>query len=144
MLAATMLAAGCTPLRHTIVPYESDPLQSRIIEARAIERCAAVRADGTLPGYSFTTDGCSVWPDGDWVDCCVEHDLAYWCGGDAEARATADEGLRSCIGGLGYPRMAQWVYMGVRIGGHPLLPFPWRWGYGWDWPYRYDSPGSAR
>jgi hypothetical protein len=29
------------------------------------------------------------------------------------------------------------MYYGVRVGGHPLLPFPWRRGYGWDWPYRY-------
>jgi hypothetical protein len=31
-------------------------------------------------------------------------------------------------------------YAGVRLGGAPWLPTPWRWGYGWeDWPHDYES-----
>lgn len=35
----------------------------------------------------FTSDGCSVFPDGTlkekdlWLSCCIEHDRAYWLGG---------------------------------------------------------------
>ena len=134
-----LILAGCVPLRHTIVPYESDPAQAQAVEAQASERCVTARSDKALPPYSFKTDGCSMWPDGDWVACCVEHDIAYWCGGSTHARAAADQGLNDCLVRLGHPTMAEWVYIGVRIGGHPWLPFPWRWGYGWDWPYRYDS-----
>ena len=30
------------------------------------------------------------------------------------------------------------MYIGVRIGGPPWYPVPFRWGYGWDWPHGYD------
>lgn len=68
--------------------------------------------------------------------CCVVHDFAYWCGGSDEQRAAADQAMRRCLMALGHPRLSGWMYLGVRLGGHPWLPFPWRWGYGWDWPYR--------
>lgn len=140
MLAACAVA-GCTPYRHAAVFYAMEPTELRLVEKRALERCAATRVDGRLPPYAFTTDGCSAWLDGDWTDCCVEHDAAYWCGGSAKARAAADEALRSCLARRGHPPVLDFVYLGVRVGGHPWLPFPWRWGYGWDWPYRYDPSG---
>ena len=28
---------------------------------------------------------------------------------------------------------------GVRIGGAPWQPVPWRWGYGWDYYRAYDD-----
>jgi hypothetical protein len=31
-----------------------------------------------LPPNEFKSDGCSLWPDSEWVDCCVEHDVNYW------------------------------------------------------------------
>lgn len=35
--------------------------------------------------------------------------------------------------------MASVFYSGVRMGGTPWLPTPWRWGYGWDdWPRGYE------
>jgi hypothetical protein len=33
------------------------------------------------PTRAFLTDGCSWWPDGAWQECCVTHEIAYWCGG---------------------------------------------------------------
>jgi hypothetical protein len=116
-----------------------DPAQLLALEQRAAAQCYSTRADGTLPPYAFTTDACSAWPDHRWADCCVEHDIAYWCGGGAELRRRADAGL----GASGAPRgdsfVAELMYLGVRAGGAPWLPFSWRWGYGWDWPYRYDD-----
>ena len=129
--------AACTPLRHTIEPYASDAEQARALEERAIASCAPLRA-GVLPTHAFTTDGCSMWPDGDWVACCIEHDFAYWCGGDASLRLAADDALRRCVRRLGHEQMAPWMYLGVRAGGAAWLPFPWRWGYGWDWPHRNE------
>lgn len=67
----------------------------------------------------------------------VEHDFAYWCGGDAAARKSPDEGRHACVSQHGHPGIGNLMYYGVRVGGHPLLPFPWRRGYGWDGPYRY-------
>ena len=88
------------------------------------------------------SDGCSMSPDGDWRHCCVEHDVAYFNGGTSEMRANADEHLRLCIqlqglskGGFMIPiyGVLSWVYWGgVRVGGLPWIPAPWRWGYGED------------
>ena len=92
-----------------------------------------------MPDYQFTTDGCSRWFDESWVSCCVVHDILYWCGGNAEDRKEADKIMMKCanqkaalMGGIMYP--------GVRIGGSPWLPTPWRWGYGWEkWPIGYQK-----
>jgi hypothetical protein len=137
-VAALAVAAlgACTPYRHADIFYEMPPAELRALEQRAIERCAAAR--GTLPPYAFTTDGCSAWRNGEWLDCCVEHDILYWCGGSAPARAAGDWALQACVAARGHPLTADLMHLGVRIGGHPWLPFPWRWGYGWNWPYRYD------
>lgn len=115
-----------------------EPAQLRALEERALEGCAATRTDGRLPPYAFTTDGCSAWPDGNWRDCCVAHDARYWCGGGAEARVAADTALAGCLAQRGHPGLGDVMQLGVRIFGHPWLPFPWRWGYGWNWPYSYD------
>lgn len=135
-LLLALFAAGCAPVRHTIEPYAGDAAQAQALEARAAAACAPVRPDGVLPPRRFTTDGCSLWPDGEWRQCCIEHDIAYWCGGPAAARDKADLLLRACVVAAGREDAAAWMYYAVRLGGGPLLPFPWRWGYGWDWPDR--------
>src|SRR5687767_10446939 len=44
--------------------------------------------DGVREVAAFPTDGCSAFPDGTlsdatlWQHCCVEHDLAYYAGGN--------------------------------------------------------------
>lgn len=134
LLAA--LAAGCAPLQHSIAPYDRDAAQARQLEARAADACGRQRTDGALPTYPFTTDGCTLWPDAPWLECCIVHDMAYWCGGPAEQRALADRSLRECVSATGHGTTAAWMHFGVRIYGGPLWPFPWRWGYGWDWPGR--------
>lgn len=97
----------------------------------------------------FTSDGCSggmsVWwrrlfgKAPPWEGCCVEHDLAYWYGGTFKDRKRADKELRKCVTKKGHPIWAWIMYLSVRIGGGPLLPFPWRWGYGWPWGARYSK-----
>lgn len=85
----------------------------------------------------FTTDGCSMFPDGTfwdqrlWLPCCTAHDLAYWRGGDFMARYAADEALLQCVDELGEPAVAVTMMLGVRVGGSPFWPTPFRWGYGW-------------
>lgn len=86
---------------------------------------------GEAPPTEFVTDGCSVVPDFDFGACCVAHDRAYWQGGSCADRAAADRALAGCIRDSGHPVLADVYGVGVRIGGHALLPFPWRWGYGW-------------
>ena len=118
---ATLLVAGCTaPSR--ILPADLKP---------------------------FTTDACSAgFPEGTsaqpklWCDCCVAHDLAYWKGGTAEERRAADTALRECVTRKGEPATASRMELGVRIGGGPYWPTPFRWAYGWPF-YRGYAPLSS-
>jgi hypothetical protein len=136
--------SACVPMHHGIAPYDRDPVAARALEERAAGICAAVRGRDALPTYRFTTDGCSFWPANGWQHCCVEHDIDYWCGGSAVDRCAADRRLLACTEASGHDIAGRVMYLGVRMGGHPWLPFSWRWGYGWDWPYSYDdSPGRA-
>ncbi|MCC7348845.1 MAG: hypothetical protein IT538_15760 [Variibacter sp.] len=102
-----------------------------------------------MPDYPFTTDGCSggmtaAWRlllrrDPPWNGCCVDHDRLYWPGGTAAERRSADAKLRACVAARGHPVWAWAMWAAVRLGGHPLLPFSWRWGYGWKYPRPYGS-----
>lgn len=87
----------------------------------------------------FSTDGCSLFPDGARCRCCVEHDAAYWRGGTAAERKAADAALRECVraetrGGA----TAAAMYWGVRLGGVPWLPTWFRWAYGWGFGRGYE------
>lgn len=85
-----------------------------------------------------------MFPDSDWVECCVSHDIAYWCGGTADERRTADRELGECVVDTGRPTLGWWMGKGVRVGGVPWAPTPWRWGYGRDWPTGYVPEASER
>ncbi|MEO8601235.1 MAG: hypothetical protein ABI629_01525 [bacterium] len=126
-----MLLSACTPRRNTLEPYRDDAAASAALEARAQTACAAQRP--VTPPNPFRTDGCSAWPDDGWVECCVVHDMAYWCGGASELRAAADEALRACVNSVAGGGWASSMYWGVRLCGAGWMPVPWRWGYGWPW-----------
>ena len=85
------------------------------------------------PGVS---DGCTLFPDGDWRPCCAAHDYWYAKGGGYQERLEADRDLRDCVADGGRPVVAWIMYAGVRLGGSPWVPFGWRWGKGgaavWD------------
>lgn len=91
----------------------------------------------------FTTDGCSAFPNGNiqhqslWINCCIRHDLAYWKGGTYAERLAADKSLKSCVAQVGEPEIASLMLAGVRTGGSPYFPTPFRWGYGWPYPRAY-------
>lgn len=93
----------------------------------------------------FVSDGCSVFPDGApsekklWRSCCVDHDRAYWQGGTRSERMIADEALRECVDGVGAPKVAALMKIGVWFGGTPYLPFHFRWGFGWPYPRGYKA-----
>lgn len=135
-----VLGSGCLHRGHSVKKYRDDPMLASQIEARAEERCLS--SEAVRPPRKFVTDGCSAWPDGTWGDCCVEHDMAYWCGGSAEVRRQADLQLRQCVSERVAPWLGAVMYYGVRAGGPPWLPTPWRWAYGWPWLRGYTD--SAR
>ena len=100
------------------------------------------QADELTP---FSTDGCSAFPEGTptqqslWFDCCFSHDLAYWKGGTEAQRQQADQALQQCVIQLGEEKIADLMYHGVRLGGTPHIPTPFRWGYGWPFARGYKA-----
>ncbi|NIB44643.1 hypothetical protein HBA55_33985 [Pseudomaricurvus alkylphenolicus] len=93
----------------------------------------------------FTSDGCSAFPDGSleqrqlWLQCCTEHDYAYWKGGTYKEREDADFALKACVEKVGEEEIALLMLAGVRVGGTPFLPTKFRWGYGWPYPRFYGE-----
>lgn len=62
----------------------------------------------------MTGDGCTLWPDGDWVRCCNLHDLDYASGVD---KITADLDLATCVAHTGHGIMALIMLAGVTLFG---------------------------
>ena len=102
----------------------------------------------------FKTDGCSggmswAWRrfagrPPPWEGYCVWHDHEYWRGGTRWDRLEADRDLAGSVRRIGHPVWAVLIYIGVRIGGSPLWPFPWRWDYGRPWrPFRGYTKGRT-
>jgi hypothetical protein len=97
----------------------------------------------------FRSDGCSMFHDGSYYSCCYLHDFAYWQGGTAEERKSADMGLRACVQEItGNRFLAGVMFWGVRLGGGPGHHTTYRWGFGWPFPYRKDyaplAPAETR
>lgn len=114
----------------------------------ALGACATALPSQTLA--PFSTDGCSNFPDRvlitrkDWCHCCVVHDLAYWRGGTARERTTADEQLRTCVANTtGDTALGDLMYAGVRAGGGPYFYTNYRWGYGWPFGRGYAPLSEA-
>jgi len=136
-----LLLTGCVPERSTIGGPTAEELQRWADEARA--RC--LERTEQAPPSTFTTDGCTLWPDGTWQACCVAHDMVYWCGGSSADRRGADDQLRRCMAERGGGALEDTIrYWGVRVGGHPWFPTYWRWGYGWPWPRGYTEGVGPR
>ena len=74
------------------------------------------------PRLPFISDGCTLFPDGDWLRCCVTHDYAYWSMRRTSERLGADRDLRDCIGKEGNGFSAAIAYLGVRLGGASYVP----------------------
>ena len=58
------------------------------------------------PWNKYMSDGCSGVPDwlpivGSMLDCCIEHDRAYYYGGTWEDKQRADRAFRKCIADKG-------------------------------------------
>ena len=139
LLQALVCAAGCMPARFTVEPYRDDPEAAGELARRAESVCEKARGAGRTPPHAFTSDGCSMVPDGTWLTCCVEHDIAYWCGGSSDQRHDADRSFDACVTEKRSACLGTVMYAGVRAGGIPWTPFPWRWAYGWDGIQGYDD-----
>lgn len=81
----------------------------------------------------FESDGCTFFPDGNYRDCCVEHDKDYYKGGSCKERRRSDNRLYRCVKnkkGWKNKVIAPMMWLGVRALGVSFLPTPFRWGFG--------------
>jgi hypothetical protein len=81
----------------------------------------------------FASDGCTWFPDGNYRDCCVAHDLEYYAGGNWKARWRSDKKLFLCVARkskLYNKLVAPAVWLGVRAGGVSWLKARFSWGFG--------------
>ena len=132
--SAVLIAVVVAAIVQDTRPLLSDELPGAGLQATAEEQCLAKRGAGSeLPPRPFTSDGCSLWPDGDWLQCCVAHDIDYWCGGTTAQRAASDLRLKQCVAAAGHAKTGAVMEIGVYLAGASWLPTPWRWGYGWPW-----------
>lgn len=120
----------------------------RTLMALAVLCLSACASVGVVQMQPFSTDGCSLFPDRallgktDWCGCCVAHDQAYWRGGTSDERLKADQALKACVlAASGDAKLADLMFSGVRMGGGPQWPTPYRWAYGWP-PGRMYAPLS--
>ncbi len=78
------------------------------------------KAQGLNP---IKIDGCSSSPEGWWRQCCIEHDVNYWIGGDSKDRLYADYRLYNCMNKLKAP--AGLYYNSVRSFGAASWNIAW-------------------
>jgi hypothetical protein len=123
----------------------SGAISLALLTLLTLSACCGGQARPAAEIAPFTSDGCSLFPDGtlkdrfQWCDCCLSHDLVYWQGGSAEERERADAALRDCVLLRTDNRaLAESVYLGTRAGGHPTFPTWYRWGYGWPYGRGYQ------
>jgi hypothetical protein len=141
-LALACSGFACTPLRSKLPPpyvIDGTSYSAETLEIYANEHCAA--GAQPLPPNKFTTDGCSAYPEGKYQECCIKHDVAYWCG--ARARRDVDQEFRRCVRDASSPTNANLMWTGVRAGGGRFVPFAWRFGYGHPWPHRKIVPSES-
>ena len=85
------------------------------------------------PPAEYTGDGCTLFPDGNYRECCYSHDLDYFRGGTEKERRESDKRLYRCVRskkGWQNEIAAPLMLFGVRVFGGSFLPTPFRWGFG--------------
>lgn len=81
----------------------------------------------------FVTDNCTWFPDGNYADCCVQHDREYFAGGSWKARWRSDKKLFKCVAAKPkfYNKLvAPVMWLGVRAFGVSWLKTRASWGFG--------------
>jgi hypothetical protein len=130
-MISSFITVLCILLLSTAGCSDRDPSLPRLSREAFSRRSWAQ----PLPPAPFESDGCSWWPDREWIECCVAHDALYWMGGSGEERKRADNALRQCVTDKGYPILGEIMFYGVRAWGVHWLPTPFRWGFGWRFPH---------
>ena len=110
------------------------PIASTILAALILITTAnAQLAERVEPPSDFKGDGCSLFPDGNYRECCYLHDLDYFRGGSGKERKASDKRLYRCVRskkGWQNEIAAPIMLLGVRLLGDSWMPAGFRWGFG--------------
>lgn len=87
-------------------------------------------AEGNNKALPFETDGCTLFFDGDWKDCCIEHDFIYWIGGVKALQDQADLEVKNCVEDRGHEVLAEIMYFAIRTGHYSPIKHRYKWGWG--------------
>lgn len=90
----------------------------------------------------FHSDYCTFLPVQNKAvkQCCYEHDLYYWAGGNKGDRNTIDLKFKSCIEKVDKKLLAFIMYSGVRLGSHSPWKFEGKqWGNAWGEEIRNEK-----
>jgi len=138
-LFALMLVTWSPPVYANEGQYETllQKVKTAAKKMIASKNKCSVKNFQTNQILPFTSDGCSMFPDGEWKHCCFAHDATYWVGGTQVERYEADLLIKKCIAQSGHPVIARIMYRGIRVGGRPSTGRSYRWGYGWSYPIGY-------
>ena len=79
----------------------------------------------------FESDGCTLFLDGNWGHCCLEHDLRYWLGGDITEQKASDVKLKNCVEKAAGPVAGNLIYGAVRVGHYSPVKHRYKWSWGW-------------
>jgi len=85
------------------------------------------------PPADFVGDGCTLFPDGNYRECCYKHDIDYFRGGTGKERQESDKRLYRCVRnqkGWHNEIAAAVMLLGVRTLGDSWMPASFRWGFG--------------
>ena len=134
-MVRSVLRANCA-MKRILTPL--------VVLALIVSTSAQIKQAPEFPS-GFKSDGCSMFPDGNYRDCCVEHDRAYFAGGPLKQRRAADKELFRCVRAKGNGKfLASLIYVGVRVGGVSFLPTPFRWGFGHKFPRKEPVRSQAK
>jgi len=117
---------------HTISPYREDEKKSKLLQDRAKKFCKDKH--NRIPTEEFYTDGCSLVPDGTWRECCITHDIEYWCGGSIELKFASDKRIADCVEKKSNKINGDIYQLGPGLFAWGFTPTWFRWGYGYTYP----------
>ncbi|MGM0629311.1 MAG: hypothetical protein ACQESA_02705 [Patescibacteria group bacterium] len=94
----------------------------------------------SVPPRPFYFDGCTLFPDSvfgsSFKKACLDHDIAYYYGGEKSDRLKADIIFKKEISGTGLAgRLLSYpMYLGVRLFGDSFIAryFDSNWGFGYN------------
>lgn len=82
------------------------------------------------PWSAKMSNGCTLFPQGNWRSCCVKHDRKYYYGGTRMMKLRADLDLMKCIAHKGHPIMGLIAFIGITLFGGPYWTHKARWNRG--------------